>query len=204
MPIMTTSTLQPPLTIQLDPVVEIDDDQLFEMCGRNRDLRIERTAAGELILMSPAGGKTSNRNAEIVAQLRNWARRDATGHAFDSSAGFTLPNGAMRSPDAAWVEREKLTALTPEQQERLLPVCPSFVIELRSPSDPLASVQTKMEEYLGNGSLLGWLVDPAERRLHVYRPGVDPEVLEDPTSVAGDPEMPGFVLELAEVWDPAW
>ena len=131
---MQTSAIRhPPTAIRLDPVVEIDDEQLFELCRRNRDLHIERSAAGELIVMSPAGGKTSDRNAEIVAQLRNWARRDGTGRPFDSSGGFTLPDGAMRSPDAAWVERSRLTELTPEQQEQFLPLCPDFVVELRSP-----------------------------------------------------------------------
>ena len=204
MSILTRPASQPPLSIQLDPVVEIDDAQLFEMCARNRDLRIERTASGELILMSPAGGKTSDRNAEIVAQLRNWSRQDGTGRSFDSSGGFTLANGAMRSPDAAWVERRRLSGLSHEEQERFLPLCPAFVIELRSPSDPLAPMQAKMGEYLDNGARLGWLIDPAQRRVHVYRPDADPEILENPSSLAGEPELPGFVLELDEVWNPAW
>lgn len=201
---LTHTAVRTPLSIQLDPVVAIDDSHLFEICARNRDLRIERTARGELILMSPAGGKTSDRNAEIVAQLRNWAREDGTGRAFDSSGGFTLPNGAMRSPDAAWVERQRLRALTQEEQEQFLPLCPAFVIELRSPSDPLAPAQAKMGEYLANGAHLGWLIDPAEKRVHIYRPKTDPAVLENPTSIAGDPELPGFVLDLAEVWNPVW
>ena len=201
---MTSTLVQPPLALQFDPVVEIDEGQLFELCRRNKDLRVEKTASGELILMSPAGGKTSDRNAEIVAQLRNWARQDGTGRPFDSSAGFTLPNGAMRSPDAAWVERSRLSALTREQQDRFLPLCPTFVVELRSPSDPLAKLQSKMTEYLGNGASLGWLIDPERLRVHVYRPNVDAEVQQGPSSVSADPELPGFVLELAEVWDPGW
>ena len=201
---MTSSFAQSPLALQFDPVVEIDEGQLFELCRRNKDLRVEKTASGELILMSPAGGKTSDRNAEIVAQLRNWARQNGTGRPFDSSAGFTLPNGAMRSPDAAWVERSRLSALTREQQDRFLPLCPTFVVELRSPSDPLAKLQSKMAEYLENGTSLGWLIDPERLRVHVYRQNVDPEVLQEPLSVSADPELPGFVLELAEVWDPGW
>lgn len=200
----TPTTSQPPLTLHLDPVIELDDDQLFELCSRNRDLRIERTAAGELIIMSPAGGKTSDRNAEIVAQLRSWARRDGTGRSFDSSGGFTLPNGAMRAPDAAWVELPRLRALTEDQRERFLPLCPTFVIELRSPSDSLASIEAKMVEYMENGARLGWLIDPLEKRVHVYRPGAEVDILERPSSVAGDPELPGFVLELAEIWNPTW
>lgn len=204
MPTLKSPPREPPLTLHLDPVVVLDDEQLLELCSRNPDLRIERTAAGELIVMPPAGGKSSHRNAEIVAQLRNWARRDGTGHTFDSSAGFTLPDGAMRAPDAAWVERSRLSALTAEQQERFLPLCPSFVVELRSPSDPLASVQAKMREYMESGARLGWLIDPTERRVHVYRPNAEVEILENPPSLVGDPELPGFVLDLAEVWDPRW
>lgn len=192
------------LTLQLDPVIELDDDQLFELCCRNKDLRIERTAMGELILMSPAGGKTADRNAEIIAQLWIWARKDGAGRAFDSSGGFTLPNGAMRSPDGAWVERTRLRALTSRQQERFLPLCPTFVIELRSPSDSLASVQNKMVEYIDNGARLGWLIDPIQRQVHVYRPEAEIEILEHPASVAGDPELSGFILEFDEVWNPAW
>lgn len=184
--------------------LSLSDDELFELCQRNRDLRIERTAQGEILVMSPAGGKTSDRNSELSGQLWLWARKDRTGRAFDSSGGFTLPNGAMRSPDAAWVERQRLGALPSSLQEKFLPLCPTFVIELRSPSDALASVEAKMEEYVANGARLGWLIDPIERRLHVYRPNAEVETLEEPSSVAGDPELPGFVLDLEEVWDPSW
>lgn len=201
---LTSSPVEAPLTLHLDPIVKLSDDELFELCQRNRDLRIERTAQGEIIVMPPAGGKTSDRNSEITGQLWLWARQDRTGRAFDSSGGFTLPNGAMRSPDAAWVERTRLNSLPSLQQEKFLPLCPTFVIELRSPSDPLASVQAKMQEYLDNGARLGWLIDPIKRRLHVYRPNVDVEILEKPSSVAGDPELPGFVMDLDEVWNPSW
>ncbi len=196
--------IESPLTLHLDPIVKLSDDELFELCQRNRDLRIERTAQGEVLVMSPAGGKTSDRNSEITGQLWLWAKQDRTGRAFDSSGGFTLPNGAMRSPDAAWVERSRLGSLPRAQREKFLPLCPTFVIELRSPSDPLASVRAKMEEYVENGARLGWLIDPIERRLHVYRPGRDVEVLDQPPSVDGDPELPGFVIELGEIWDPSW
>ncbi|MCP4658236.1 MAG: Uma2 family endonuclease [bacterium] len=144
---MATLTAQPspvPLTLHLDPLPELDDDQLFELCRRNRDLRIERTAAGEIIIMPPAGGKTSDRNAQITMQLGLWAQHDGRGRVFDSSGGFTLPNGATRAPDAAWVERERLSTLTSDQRHRFLPLCPAFVIELRSPSDPLSSLEAKM------------------------------------------------------------
>ena len=196
--------LEPPLTLNLDPVVRLDDDELFELCRRNRDLHIERTSQGEIIVMSPAGGKTSDRNSAITAQLWIWAMRDKTGRAFDSSGGFTLPNGAMRAPDAAWVERTRLSSLATDRHEKFLPLCPAFVIELRSPSDSLASVQAKLEEYIDNGARLGWLIDPSERRVHVYRPGFNVEIAEEPSSLNGDPELPGFVMELGEVWDPTW
>ncbi len=192
------------LTVDLDGIVDLDDERLLELSRRNRDLRIERTATGELILMPPAGGRTSNRNIKIAARLELWAERDGTGEAFDSSGGFTLPNGALRAPDAAWVERARLEELTSEEQEKFLPLCPTFVIELRSPSDPLAAVESKMEEYIHNGARLGWLIDPTKRRVHVFRPGVKVEILDRPPSVSGDPELPGFVLELTRIWNPAW
>ena len=194
----------PPLRLRLEPIVRLSDDQLFELCGDNSELRIERTAEGELIVMMPAGGETSDRNSVVTMQLGIWARRDGTGRAFDSSGGFTLPNGAMRAPDAAWVERSRLRGLTPAQRRKFLPLCPTFAIEIRSPSDTLPDVRAKMEEYLANGCRLGWLIDPDERRIHVYRPDREVEILKEPASITGDPELPGLVLELEEIWDPAW
>ncbi len=201
---MTTYPPPMPLTLHLDPVVRLDDGGLFDLCGLNRELRIERNAEGGLIVMSPAGGETSDRNAEVTMQLALWAKRDGTGRVFDSSGGFVLPSGAMRSPDAAWVERSRLRGLTPAKRRKFLPLCPAFVIEIRSPSDGLPVAQDKMQEYLDNGARLGWLIDPEARRVHVYRTGRDPEIVEDPTSISGGPELPGLVLELAEVWDPSW
>ncbi len=194
----------PPLTVHLDPVIELDDDLLFELCHRNPDLRMERTAEGELSIMSPTGSKASFRNAEIVAQLRNWARQDGKGLVFDSNGGFLLPNGAMRAPDAAWVERSQLLGVTDAQRERFLPLCPAFVIELRPSSDALLPIQAKMEEYLANGARLGWLIDPKERRVHVYSQEAAVEILEDPAGVSGDPELPDFALDLETVWAPGW
>ncbi len=202
---MTTNPpILPPMTLHLEPVVYLNNDKLFELCRLNRELRIERNAEGELIVMAPAGGETSNRNAEVTMQLALWAKRDGTGRVFDSSGGFILPNGAMRSPDAAWVERPRLRGLAPANRRRFLPLCPAFVIEVRSPSDSPRAARDKMREYAANGARLGWLIDLEERRLHIFRPGRDPEILENPDAVAGDPELPGFVLRLAEVWDPGW
>lgn len=204
MTVASPATAREPLTLHLAPVLRLSDDQLFELCRSNRDLRIEREASGDLILMTPAGFETSDSNSEINMQLRQWALRDGSGRAVESSAGFVLPNGAMRSPDAAWVDNRRLAALDPEQRKKFLPLCPDFVIELRSPSDPLRSLQTKMEEYLDNGARLGWLIDPVEGKVHVYRPGAEVEVLEKPGSVSADPELPGLELEMERIWNPGW
>lgn len=204
---MATSPTSPPipaLELQLAPTLCLDDDQLLALCEQNRELRIERSAEGKLEMMSPAGGKTADRNAELIMQLRLWARETGTGRAFDSSGGFLLPNGAMRSPDASWVAISRLRRLSPKDQERFLPLCPEFVAELRSPSDPLPALQEKMAEYLANGCRLAWLIDPSTRRIHVYRPESEVEVLEEPNTLAGDPELPGFRLQLAEIWQPSW
>lgn len=190
------------LTIHLSPAVELSDEQFFELCQINGDLRLERSAKGDIIVMPPTGGETSNRNSEINRQLGNWTRRDSTGAAFDSSAGFTLPNGADRSPDAAWISQERLAQLTPEQKKKFIPLCPDFVIELLSRTDSLAATQAKMVEYLDNGARLGWLIHPESKRVYVYRPGAPVEELKDLTQVSGDPELPGFLLDLQDIWKP--
>jgi Uma2 family endonuclease len=136
-----------------------------------------------------------------LGQFDAWVRADGTGKGFDSSAGFTLPTGAKRSPDCSWIRLLRWEALTPAQRRRFAPICPDFVVELRSPSDSLDVLKGKMEEYLENGALLGWLIDPAKRKVRVYRPGQPAVCLEDPARIAGDPVLPGFVLDLAEVWD---
>jgi len=191
-----------PVVLRLKPVITLTDDQLFELCQLNRDWRIEYTAQGELIVMPPTGWETGSQNAEITFQVQSWARGDQTGVASDSSTGFKLPNGATRSPDAAWVRRSRLTGLTREQKQKFLPLCPDFVIELRSPTDNLQAVLDKMQEYLDNGAQLGWLLDPLTRRVHVYLPQRPPEILEAPNSVSADPLLPGFVLDLRKIWEP--
>lgn len=191
-----------PLVVHLRPVVDMTDDELLKFCSINRDLRIERSADGDLIIMAPAGARSGARNAEITSQLVQWARRDGQGVAFDSSAGFRLPNGAVRAPDAAWVRRTRLDVLDEETKDRFLPLCPDFVIELRSPSDTLKTVQDKMEEYRTNGAQLGWLIDPLTRRVHVYRPDDPPMELANPVEVSAEPVLPGFVLSLTAIWEP--
>lgn len=193
-----------PLVLRARPALRFSGDEFFEFCRQNRDLRIEQTAAGEWIIMPPTGGETGSRNSEVSRQLGNWARMNDKGVAFDSSTGYVLPNGAKRSPDASWVLRSRLVALTAEQKRKFLPLCPDFVVELRSPSDPLADTQEKMAEYRDNGTHLGWLIDASERRVHVYRPGVGPDISDAPLSVSADPELPGFVLDLERVWEPGF
>lgn len=190
----------PPLVVQLRPVVEMTEDQFFEFCQLNRDLRIERNAKGELIIMPPTGGQTGQRNVEITIQLGQWAKRDGTGVTFDSSTGFRLPGGAVRSPDGSWVRRSRLESLTDEQRRKFVPLCPEFVIELRSPTDSLSATREKMQEYLENGAQLGWLIDPEQRRVYVYRPGAPAEELDGPDTISGDPVLAGFTLDLREVW----
>ena len=198
----TGDDLPAPLTLRLRPVIELIEDEFFAFCQLNRDVRLERTAEGELIVMPPMGGETGDRNSEINMQLRLWAKRDGTGRAFDSSTGYRLPSGAVRSPDASWVRGERLAALTAEERGKFLPLCPDFALELRSPSDRLDVAMAKLDEYLANGAQLGWLLDPQTRRAWVYRPGAPPREVAAPDRLAGDPVLPSFVLDLREVWPP--
>ncbi|MBN3908701.1 MAG: Uma2 family endonuclease [Nostoc sp. NMS1] len=186
------------LILNLSPTIELTDDQFFQLCQNNRDLRLERTAEGELIIMPPTGWESGNRNSKLTARVEYWADADGTGLAFDSSTGFKLPNGANRSPDASWVSRKRLAALNPDPA-KFLPMAPDFAVELRSASDSLKTVQQKMQEYIDNGVRLGWLIDPQNQRVEIYRPGKDVEVLQSPTSLSGEDVLPGFVLDLAQI-----
>ncbi len=196
----TEDTGLAPIVVQLHPVVNLSDDQLCEFCQVNRDLRIERNAQGELLIMPPAGTDMGDHNAELTTQLRIWAKRDGTGKSFDSSAGFLLPNGAVRSPDASWLRLARWNALSATEKKRFAPLCPDFVVELRSESDRLRDLQEKMREYLDNGAELGLLIDPQRRRVHVYRRDREVEVLDGPAAVSCDPVLPGFTLDLREIW----
>ncbi len=153
---MTLTRENEPVILYARPALNLSDAQFFAFCRQNRDLRIEQTAQGDWIIMPPTGFETGSCNNEVSRQLGNWARQDGTGVAVDSSTGFVLPNGAKRSPDASWVWKSRLAALTPEQKQKFLPLCPDFVTELRSPSDSLADTQEKMAEYRENGARLGW------------------------------------------------
>jgi Uma2 family endonuclease len=189
------------ISLNLRPSLKLTDEVFEQLCRQNPELRLERTAQGELVAMAPVGSESSRQNLSLSAQLWQWNHQTQLGVAFDASAGFALPNGAIRSPDAAWVARERWQQLTPEQRRRFAPLCPDFVLELRSPSDDLATLQAKLQEYLENGSQLGWLIDPESQRVYVYRPGQPVQVLERPTSLEGDPVLPGFVADLNLVWE---
>jgi Uma2 family endonuclease len=189
------------VTIRLQPAINLTDDQFYKLCQLNKDLRIERTAQGELVIMPPTGGETGDKSSELNMQLRIWAKQNKTGVAFDSSTGFDLPNGATRSPDTSWVKKSRLVNLTKAQKKKFIPLCPDFVVELRSPSDALSAVQDKMKEYIENGTELGWLIDPEDRRVYVYRPNREIKCLENPTTISGDPLLPEFVLDLREIWE---
>lgn len=179
---------------------QMDDHAFFAFCQQNRDWRIERTSAGDLIVMPPTGGTTGQVNFNLTGLFSAWVRSDGTGIGFDSSTGFALPNGAERSPDLAWVRRSRWEALTEEERMVFPPLCPDFVVEIRSPSDRLAPLQTKMQEYIDNGAQLGWLLDPREKKVYVYRPNIPLEMLTQPQILSGEPVLHGFVLPLAEVW----
>jgi Uma2 family endonuclease len=187
-----------PMRIRL--AAPLGDEDLFDLCAANSELRIERLTDGELVIMPPTGGETGRRNFDLTGQFAAWVRHDGTGVGFDSSTGFLLPDGAERAPDVAWVRRPRWDALTEAQRRKFPPLCPDFVIELRSPSDTLAAGQAKLEEYIACGCRLGWLIDPDERRAYVYRPGRVVEVKEQATELRGDPELPGLILDLRSIW----
>lgn len=187
--------------VHLTPSRTLSREEYLAFVEANPELRIERTAEGEVIVMPPTRGKTGRLSMEIGRQVANWAVADGRGATFDSSTGFDLPNGANRSPDVSWVPNFRGDALTPEEQRNHYPLCPDFVIELRSDSDRLPQLRAKMQEYIDNGSLHGWLiVDPIERGVHIYRPGRGVEILAQPAAVSGDPEMPGLALDLTLIW----
>ena len=188
------------LEIRFPEDIPMGRDAFFEFCRTNDELRIERDAAGNIIVMSPTGGETGKRNAALTAQLYNWAKQDGTGVSFDSSAGFELPNGATRSPDAAWITLEKWNVLSVEERGRFTRVCPDFVIELRSQTDRLKVLQTKMEEFIANGAKLGFLIDPQEGKVHIYRPNTKPKIQSKPTTLSADPDLPGLAFDLEDIW----
>lgn len=190
-----------PLPIRLRPDTPMSDEELMRFSRVNRPFRMEREPNGEVLIMTPAGSKTGLINGQVFGALLIWSNEDGRGVAFDSSTGFTLPNGAVRSPDASWISNQRWDALTEAEQDGYAPLCPEFVIELASPSDRIGDVKNKMvEEWIANGAELAWLIEPKVRRVTVYRPGHEPEVLDDPSSVQGSGCVAGFELVMSRVW----
>ncbi len=187
-------------TITIPQTFKVTDEQFQQIAAVNRDLRLERTATGELIVMSPTGSETGNRNLDISGQLWLWNRQTKLGVAFNSSSGFKLPNGADRSPDASWVKLERWQTLTPKEQEGFAPLCPDFAVELRSKSDNMEPLREKMREYIANGARLGWLIDRKNKKVEIYRQSQDVEILNNPSTLSGEDVLPGFVLDLTDVW----
>ena len=191
----------PPLVMRSSPTLrQMSDQEFFEFCQLNRDWHIEQTREGDIIIMPPTGGETGRRNFTLIGHFSVWVEKDGTGIGFDSSTAFILPNGAKRAPDLAWLKRERWEALTRPEREAFPPLCPDFVVELRSPSDSLATLQAKMEEYLANGAALGWLIDPLDQKVYLYRPNQAMVCLDNPATVSGEPVLPGFVLEVQRLW----
>ncbi|MFN6475079.1 Uma2 family endonuclease [Nostoc sp. DedQUE07] len=190
-----------PLVLQIPSSMQMTDEQFFEFCQVNRDLRIERNKFGELVIMPPTGSETGNREGNIFGQLWVWSEQDGTGITFSSSTGFKLSTGAERSPDASWIKLERWNALSPEQQRKFAPICPDFVVELKSPSDNLQTLKEKMEEYMNEpGIQLGWLIDRKQCQVYIYRPGLPEECLDNPASVSGELVLPGFILNMSKIW----
>ncbi|OAB55966.1 hypothetical protein AY600_17290 [Phormidium willei BDU 130791] len=200
---MTTFHIQTetvPVIVSLPALPPMSRQEFLEFCQANEPLRIERAATGEVEIMPPAFSDTGNRNFNIAVQLGIWTEQDGTGLGFDSSAGFTLPNGAMRSPDASWIQRARWNQLSEDEKASFAPICPDFVVELRSKSDALAQLQAKMQDYIDNGASLAWLIDRQQRQVWQYRPQQPPQCLENPVQMSGEPELPGFQLTMASIW----
>ena len=188
------------LNIPNNMTLKVTEEEFERFALANRDLRLERTQDGEMIVMPPTGGETGISNSSLVARLWIWNDREGNGFVFDSSTGFRLPKGGTRSPDASWVSKEKWNSLTPEQKKKFPPICPEFAIELRSPSDNLKTIQDKILEYLDNGLELGWLMDPIDRKVEIYRAGQDKQILDNPSTLSGEKVLPGFTLDLTKIW----
>jgi Uma2 family endonuclease len=188
------------LLLDLRPVIRLSHEQFEQIALANQDLRLELTADGELVLMPPTGGNTGRRNSDLTYQLETWNRRSKLGVVFDSSTVFRLPNRAERSPDVSWVRLERWQALTPAEQDSFPPLCPDFVIELRSKTDRLQPLQAKLQEYLANGCRLGWLINVQDRQVEIYRPNCEPDVLNQPSTLSGESVLPGLSVATEDLW----
>lgn len=188
------------LTLKIPPSLKFTDDEFEQIVEFNQELRLELTAEGELIIMSPTGGETGNRNFDLIGQIWFWNRKNNLGKAFDSSTGFKLPNGATRSPDASWIKMERWDALTSEQRKKFLPLCPDFAVELVSESNDVEDTRKKMREYIENGLRLGWLINPKDKQVEIYRPNREVEILDSPDSLSGEDVLSGFSLDLQVIF----
>lgn len=188
------------VAVKVPPKLKVTDEQFIQLIQANPDLRMERTAQGELIVMAPTGSESGHYNAELTTDFTLWNRQARLGKVFDSSTGFKLPNGATRAPDTAWVKQERWDALTPEQRKGFAPLCPDFVLELASETDDLEVLRAKMQEYIENGCQLGWLISPKARQAEIYRPSQPVEVLQSPTHLSGESVLPGFILDLNTIF----
>jgi Uma2 family endonuclease len=197
-----TLSVMGPVEINFSTLLKkLDDEEFDELCRANNELRIERTKEGAIIIMPPTYTKIGGRNLELAGSFWTWVKQDGMGKGFDSSTGFTLPNGAKRSPDVSWIRNERWNALSDKEQDRFALICPDFVVELRSETDSLKTLQEKMEEYIENGAQLGWLIDPLKKQVHIYRPDMAVEVMDNPQTVSGEPLLHGFVLNIQEIWN---
>ena len=194
------------LTLNIPPAVNLTDEQFYQLCIANEPWQLELTQTGDLIIMPPTGGESGIRNSDITTDLSIWNRQTKLGKVFDSSTEFKLPSGAYRCPDAAWVKLARWDALSKEEKKRFPPLCPDFVVELRSETDSLEKLRTKMREYQNNGALLGWLIDPQTPLVEIYRYGKDVEVLnfdfDNPPKLSGEDILPGFILDLQIILNP--
>jgi Uma2 family endonuclease len=191
--------MRPPFRFR--PETPMSDEDLMRFCAANAIARVEREVDGEILVMSPAGNRTGRRNAAIISALDTWAQMDQRGYVFDSSTGFTLADGSMRSPDAAWVQAASWNALTKAEQNRFSPICPDFLIELRSQTDDLAQLEAKMMRWISNGAKLAWLIDPERQVVAVYRPDGQPELFNQPAIVEGSGVVAGFNLAMERIWE---
>jgi Uma2 family endonuclease len=194
----------PPGRFTFTPHEPMDDDAFFNLCQQVDPLTLERNPDGTIVVMSPAGSYSSNRSTRIVTQLQQWADKNDSGAVFDSSGGFRLPNGAVRAPDAAWVSATRLQRLPPEAKEGFLPLAPDFAVEVRSKNDARSELVAKMEEYLNNGTRLGWLIDPYDETVSVFQEEKSVETMDQPSALSGEPVLPGFTCDLSRVWDPGY
>ena len=190
--------MRPPFRFR--PESPMSDEDLMRFCAANDIARVEREVNGEILVMSPAGNRTGRRNAAIISALDIWSQKDGRGYVFDSSTGFSLPDGSMRSPDAAWIEAVRWNALSKADQNRFSPICPDFLVELRSQTDDLPVLEAKMEQWIANGALVAWLIDPENKTVFIYRPGERPETLTHPTSIQGNGPVAGFELVMTRIW----